>query len=429
MQTKIFLKNLFKAYYQENANNIPEISQFPQREFAFIPWEKQMMIRHLQFTEIDKFKENLIRNTPMHLYSSGAIYEKPDDPQMQDKGYLGCDLLFDIDVDHFYTPCKDKHDIWQCKECGASGRGMIEKCPQCGKFKFTRLSWICEDCLNVAKKEIIKLIDDFLIPDFSIDENSMHIAFSGHRGYHLKIEDPKLRNLTSDERRDIVDYITGGNLSYELLGLNEKSSGMIFGLLKENIGWSRKLMLKLEALLNQDDQTLESFLGSPNKANLNPNLVKSFLNYKDEFLSKITSQEHTRVVWAIEGFTLNKWKQLLKAITNDVGVEIDEPVSIDVHRLIRYPGSLHGKTGFRVQELKYEELLNFNPLNEPNLENDPVVFESRKKMTQKIEIIKELVPKTTIKGESYGEYSLGEQVEIPHHVAVFLLSKGVAKII
>jgi len=429
MQTKSFLKNLFKAYYQENSKKIPVVSQFPQREFAFLPWEKQMMRRHLQFTEVDKFKEYLIKNAPMHSYCSGATYSKPDNLQMQDKGYLGCDLLFDIDVDHFYTPCKDKHDIWQCKECGESGKGMIEKCPKCGKFKITRLSWICEDCLNEAKQEIMKLIDSFLIPDFSIDEDNMRIAFSGHRGYHLKVEDPKLRNLTSDERRDIVDYITGENLSFELLGLNEKSSGTIFGLLKDNIGWSQKIMLKLEALLNQDDKSLESFLGNPNKANLNQNLVKSFLNSKNEFLSNITSPERTRAIWAIEGFTLNKWKQLLKAITNEVGVEIDEPVSIDIHRLIRYPGSLHGKTGFKVQELNYEALLKFNPLNELNPENDPVVFESRKKVTQKIEIIKDLVPKTWIKGESYGEYTLGEQVEIPHHVAVFLLSKGVAKII
>ena len=253
MQTKQFLKNLYKAYYQENSKKIPIVNHFPQREFGFIPWEKQMMLRHTQFIEVDKFKDYLIRNAPMHCYCSGATYEKPDDLQMQDKGYLGCDLLFDIDVDHFYTPCKDKHDIWQCKECGISGKGMIEKCPQCGKFKITRLSWICEDCLNVAKSEIIKLINDFLVPDFAIDKNKVHIAFSGHRGYHLKIEDPKLRNLNSDERRNIVDYITGENLSFELLGLTEKSSGIIFGLLKENIGWSRKIMQKFEELLNQDN--------------------------------------------------------------------------------------------------------------------------------------------------------------------------------
>jgi DNA primase small subunit len=429
MQTKLFLKNLFKAYYQENSKNIPEVSQFSKREFAFLPWEKPMMRRHLQFIEVDKFKEYLIKNAPMHSYCSGATYSYPDNLQMQDKGYLGCDLLFDIDVDHFYTPCKDKHDLWQCKECGESGKGMIEKCPKCGKFKITRLSWICEECLNVAKNEIIKLVNDFLVPDFSINEDLMHIAFSGHRGYHLKIEDPNLRYLTSEERRDIIDYITGGNLSFELLGLNEKSSGTIFGLLKDNMGWSRKIMQKLEELLTQDDRYLEFFLRDPNKANLNQNLVKSFLNYKNEFLSNITSKENKRAIWAIEGFTLNKWKILLKAIVNEVGVEVDEPVSIDIHRLIRYPGTLHGKTGFKVQELNYDELLKFNPLNEPNPENDPIVFESKKKLTQKVQITKDLVPKTNIKGETYGEYTLGEQVEIPHHVAVFLLSKGVAKII
>ena len=80
-----------------------------------------------------------------------------------------------------------------------------------------KLNWICEECLNVAKKEIIKLIYDFLIPDFNIDIEKMKIAFSGHRGYHLKIEDNDLRTLSSDERREIIDYITGEGISYEIL--------------------------------------------------------------------------------------------------------------------------------------------------------------------------------------------------------------------
>lgn len=429
MKTTNFLKHLFKAYYQENSKEIPEVSQFTHREFAFIPWEKQMMLRHIAFANVENFKGYLIKNAPMHAYCSGATYSEPDNLQMQDKGYLGCDLLIDIDVDHFFTPCKDTHDIWQCKECGESGKGMIEKCPHCGKLKLTRLSWICENCLNEAKNEIIKLIDNFLVPDFSIDKDAMHVAFSGHRGFHLKIEETQLRALTSDERREIVDYLTGENLSFELIGLNEKSTGTIFGLLEENIGWSRKIMVKLEELLKQDDEYLKSFLGDRNKANLNPNLVQSFINYKDVFLSKITSNDRTRAIWAIEGFTLNKWKQLLKAIVNEIGIEIDEPVSIDLHRLIRYPGTLHGKTGFKVQELDYPTLLKFNPLNELNPSVDPIVFESKKQMTQKVQITKDLVPKTQIKGETFGEYTLGEEIEIPHHVAVFLLSKGVAKII
>ncbi|GAJ19108.1 unnamed protein product, partial [marine sediment metagenome] len=76
------------------------------------------------------------------------------------------------------------------------------------------------------------------------------IAFSGHRGYHLKVESEDLRTLNSDERREIVDYLTGDNISFETLGLGEKSL-MIHGLSKENIGWSQKIMKKIIEVLNQ----------------------------------------------------------------------------------------------------------------------------------------------------------------------------------
>ncbi|GAG86510.1 unnamed protein product, partial [marine sediment metagenome] len=63
-----------------------------------------------------------------HLYSSGSLYLEPDAREMDNKNYQGCDLIVDIDVDHFYTPCKEKHDLWYCKECGAEGTGMPDKC-------------------------------------------------------------------------------------------------------------------------------------------------------------------------------------------------------------------------------------------------------------------------------------------------------------
>ena len=134
-------------------------------------------------------------------------------------------------------------------------------------------------------------------------------------------------------------------------------------------------------------------------------------------------------IWSIEGFGLTTWKQLLRAIVKKVGAEIDEPVSIDIHRLIRYPGTLHGKTGFKVQELEYNQLDEFNPLDESNELIDPIVFKSKKQITQKLEITGVKVPATKIKGETYGDYDCGEKIEVPHHVAVFLLCKGVAKII
>ena len=426
MNNEIFLRNLFQAYYQESSRDIPDVSVFDQREFGFLLWDNQFMQRHLAFVKIDDLRQFLIKNSPKHAYSSGSLYSHPDNNEMDNKGYQGCDFVIDIDVDHFYTECKNDHDLWYCKECGANGIGMIEKCPSCEKLKITRIAWICDKCLETAKNEIIKLIDKFLITDFALNIEQIKIAFSGHRGYHLKIEDPRIRTLTSDQRREIVDYLTGENISFEILGLHEKFSS-ILGLLKDNQGWSNKIMTTLEEILHKDPLEIEHFLRDPHWADIHPSRISSLLEHREDFLETINDKQ--RNIWSIEGFGLTTWKKLLRAVVKKVGAEIDEPVSIDIHRLIRYPGTLHGKTGFKVQELEYDQLADFSPLDENNELIDPIVFQSKKNITQKLEITAIKVPTTKIKGITYGEYEWGERVEVPHHVAVFLLCKGVAKIV
>ena len=423
----IYLKKLFQAYYQEKQFDFPKVSSFNLREFGLIPWEKKVyMKRHMSFDNPDVLGSYLINDAPRHLYTSGSLYLKPDAPDMSNKKYQGCDFIIDIDVDHFYTPCKDQHDLWICKDCGDEGTGMPKICPKCKGSKFTKISWVCDQCLDVAKNEITKLLFNFLIPDFGIDEKKMKIAFSGHRGYHLKIESEDLRKLNSEERREIIDYVSGKNINFEVLGLNERSS-IIYGLLEENIGWSQKLMKKIIEILNQPENVIEDMLLDKNLFGFTPFYVRSFLNYKNDFLDLITKGE--RNVWAIEGFSLNKWKKFLRGIVNLIGIELDEPVSIDIHRLIRYPGSLHGKTGFKAQEIELNELDDFKPLDESNEKLDPIVFKSKKKLTQKLEIVKKKLPITKIKGESFGPYVKGEIIEVPHHIAVFLLCKEVAKLI
>jgi DNA primase small subunit len=425
MADTTYLKRLFKAYYQEKQSDLPEVSNFNLREFGLIPWEKKVfMKRHKSFDNPDILNTYIIANPPRHLYSSGSLYLQPDASDMNSKEYQGCDFIIDIDVDHFYTPCKDEHDLWTCKDCGEEGTGMPKSCPKCSGSKFTKVSWVCDQCLDVAKNEITKLIFNFLIPDFGIDEKNFRIAFSGHRGYHLKIESEDLRKLSSEERREIVDYVTGKNINFEILGLTERFN-RINGLLEENIGWSQKIMKKIIKLLTQPEEVIENMLLDKNLFGFTQFYVKSFLNSKDDFLELITKGE--RNVWSIEGFSLTKWKKFLRGIINLVGVELDEPVSIDIHRLIRYPGSLHGKTGFKVQEIKLNELAAFNPLDESNEKLDPIVFKSKNKM--KLEIIENKLPLTKIKGESFGPYVKGEIIEVPHHIAVFLLCKEVAKTI
>jgi DNA primase small subunit len=418
-----FLIRKFKDYYEKNLKNIPEVSSFSEREFAFIPWGDKFMKRHMGFSSIDFFKKLLTKNGPRHVYYSGALYKHPEVQHMEQKGYEQCDFLIDIDVDHFYTPCKVDHDYWFCKECFHNGSGIVNECKKCGSSKLKKLSWICKDCLNIAKNEIKKLIDNFLIPDFGINYEEMLIAFSGHRGYHLKIESEHLRNLNGDERREIVDYLTGENLDFEVLGLNKRRE-TVFGLSKESIGWSQKLIEEFERLLINRDE-LSKFLRTLDFKTSRPDfLINSFLNTTEILYEVINNKNYNE--WSVEGFDINKWKIFLNGLASRVGAEIDEPVSIDTHRLIRYPSSLHGKTGFKVQELSIEELDDYNPLDESNPLLDPIVFQQEDVAIQ-LEITEENVPKTILKGTEFGPYVKGDISSFPSYMAIFLLCKQVAK--
>ncbi|MFX0059948.1 MAG: DNA primase small subunit domain-containing protein [Candidatus Hodarchaeota archaeon] len=414
-----YLQRLFQAYYKQKKNEIPLVNLYNQREFGFIPWDKMMMIRHKNFREPEDLKNYLIKNPPKHLFSSGTLYNDPGNPNMSEKGYLGCDFLIDIDVDHFFTPCKNHHDLWYCKDCENNGIGMPpDKCTKCGKTNIQNLSWICDDCLNVAKNEILKLVQDFLVPDFGIEEKDLKIAFSGHRGYHLKIENQKMRKISSSERREIVDYLTGDNISYDILGLDELGSDI--GLLEQNVGWSQKIVKKIKHILLNYPRDVIIDLLRQEKFGLNTKIIEYIVNNKESFLKSL---------WEIEGLGLKTWHKFLDGIIKEVGAEIDKPVSIDVHRLIRYPGSLHGKTGFRVQQLNLKQLEDFNPLDEKNQDIDPIIFISEQENLKKYKIIEKVVPAIKIKGEIFGPYKKDEIINIPHHIAVFLLCKEVAKII
>jgi DNA primase small subunit len=381
----------------------------------------------MSFSKRENLMTFLKNNGPRHVYSSGALYHIPENQDIESKGYHGCDFIIDIDVDHFYTPCKEDHDYWYCIECGKSGNGMVKNCPDCKKSKIKRTTWICEDCLEIAKQEILKLVYNFLVPDFGINLNQMKIAFSGHRGFHLKIENEQLRELSSDQRREIADYFSGENISLEILGLQAKG-GTFYRFSEDTIGWAQKIIRKTVEILNKPDTEIKNLLSNNEKFNFNSNYIRSLINSKQDFLNKIKETKRF-ILPSIEGFGMINWRKFFTGVVHEIGVEIDTPVTVDIHRLIRYPGSLHGKTGFKVQELLIDEIDDFNPLDERIKRLDPIVFESKVHTTQKLEILEDRVPVTKIKGEKFGPYSKGEIIEVPHHIAIFLLCKEVAKTI
>ncbi|MFX0198427.1 MAG: hypothetical protein ACFFCW_20090, partial [Candidatus Hodarchaeota archaeon] len=117
------------------------------------------MLRHKVFRSVGALRSSLKTIVPSDVYYSSSYYEKPKE-EMKAKGWLGADLIFDIDADHIPTPCTKVHDTWVCSNCGAVSRGASpKKCPTCGERKFNEKTWPCEVCLGSAKTEAIKLMD------------------------------------------------------------------------------------------------------------------------------------------------------------------------------------------------------------------------------------------------------------------------------
>jgi len=99
-------------------------------------------------------------------------------------------------------------------------------------------------------------------------------------------------------------------------------------------------------------------------------------NPKDWKVKKIHTQTIKRMAKAFHEFRLYRGTRKLKFLTirqrgwvydhayrtARVILDFDSTVTMDVHRLIRYPGSLHGGTGLRVTLVPWETIDDFDPL-------------------------------------------------------------------
>ena len=95
--------------------------------------------------------------------------------------------------------------------------------------------------------------------------------------------------------------------------------------------------------------------------------------------------------------------------------QADEPVTTDVKRLIRHPGSLHGGSGMRVVPIAVDQLDAFDPLI------DAVVFGERS-----VSIDCSFNLSMSILGNTYA-LNTGRNV-VPEALGVFLCCRGIAEL-
>jgi DNA primase small subunit len=181
-RTKQYLRKRFGDYYQ--ASNLTLPPELERREWGFIFFDELpevVMRRHKAFSRENEAFDYIRGMVPAHVYHSAAYYKFPGAATMKEKQWQGADLIFDLDADHLPVKARSYAEM-----------------------------------LSNVKTETMKLLD-FLLEDFGFPENNISVVFSGGRGYHIHVRDPKVLALESAERREIVDYVSGTGLSIDFV--------------------------------------------------------------------------------------------------------------------------------------------------------------------------------------------------------------------
>ena len=368
IKTKDYLRTKFQEYYQEAEITLPP--RFTSREWGFLDWNGRGMRRHVKFNSINEVSKYLQKNSPAHCYHSVAYYDDPGKMSMVEKDWKGADLIFDLDADHL----PEMQDVIG------------------GKITFAQL-------MEYIKEQTSRLVNDVLLGNFGLNENELMIVFSGGRGYHVHVRNPEVLTLPSGARREIADYLTGKGLDLNKIlidaGYTKEYPIRGKGLERKNIPFSK---------LPKDDS--KGWQGIISKF-INEKLDKLRDTEKEEMKKEIKDIGIPKDVLNLKNNNEEAFnnipefakKNFVKFALKETAIHPDEPVTGDIHRLIRLPGSLHGKTGLVVKTLSRKELDTFDPYEIPiafgekpvkvrNVAGRPVTMGNKHKLN--IDEIKEL---------------------------------------
>lgn len=406
-----FTQRMFLSYYEKCFEQVLIPAEMESREFGVMLPDSKMMIRHKTLENPHALQVLLQDLIPSDVYHSIAYYDKPDATEMTQKGWHGADLVFDIDADHIPSECEKTHDEWICVNCGVVGNGTPPIiCPSCSHEKFQVNVWPCSKCIDSAKYETIKLLD-MLTNDFGFSENEVQIYFSGHRGYHVHVEEPSILDLDAGGRKEIVDYVIGLGLDTEFLERMHKSDGNpanLPGTRRSSHGWEKRAAGGIAGIV------VDAGLDDIERFGIDRNLARILLKNKEKIVRDWGTKGFSG---CIKGFGVQTLKKLFIAGSVFQSSRIDTVVTTDTHRLIRLAGTLHGKTGLRKTEVSISNIDSFDPFK------SAVAFSKGD-----ITVFAESAPEFRIGDEIFGPFD-GEKVILPTAAALLLVCKKRARVI
>ncbi|MBN1169757.1 DNA primase catalytic subunit PriS [Candidatus Micrarchaeota archaeon] len=344
------IRNIFAKYYETADIRIPEIEK---REFG-IGNNKKIDARHLNFANVSEFRKYLCMNTPMFVSHSTAYYRFPGATPIQKKHWLYADIVFDLDIH-----AEGKYGVYPL--------------------------------LENMKKDVVRLVEDFIVNDFGIERQHVMIVFSGNRGYHVHVRDPRYMKMGGEERRELVDYIMGQGLNYlDFFPSRETVHSKLMGPRPDEGGYrgrfARKLIKKLEedptaiSRIFKKDQPRKFFIDGIKEGNYSKTTLKL-----DDLLNRLS----------------------LIAQDLSVGtVNTDVAVTQDLSKLIRVPNSVHGETGLIAKIV--DDIEAFSPFEDAGINGE----------NRRIKFIED-VPELEITETK--EFRKEDMAELPLHKALFFV--------
>jgi len=399
-KAEVYLKSKIKEFYENNFINVEHVEK---REFGYGIYNRKILDRNISFKDDYDLNTFLREKTPFYLSYSVAEYQYPDAKPTSAKIIEKSDFILEYDADDIPTPCKKVHDSWECTKCDEKGKGNIDKCPKCNSR--TKISeWICDKCIDATKKQTKRLYD-ILTKELGFKENEIKIYFSGHKGFHTKIISERISNLKQNERIELMDYITEEGINFKELGFIEDNKGSII-FKGKRIGKAQKYLYFIKKILESNTtEELEKYFDLP-KISLN-----KILKNKEEALKMLENNEFYKP----KKDSVDIWYNLLEKLKESQRLYVDRQTTIDVHKILRCPNTLHGGAMLIAKELKINEIDAFNPFKDAIIQFD--------KDTLKIHLKK--VPSLLLNNNIYGPYN-NEIVELPANIALYLLAKGAA---
>ena len=379
-RTRSYLAGRFGDYYRSVSLSPPPDAHL--REWGHIPWTPgsgTTMVRHRSTYDLGNIDAFFAAEAPRHAYFSAARYDDPGASTMSKKGWRSADLVFDLDADHL--PGVD---------------------PEATSYA---------EMLAACKDALVRLLE-FLENDFAFED--LTIVFSGGRGYHVHVRDEAVRELGSEARREIVDYVRAVDLDTENLIHTVTERGTNKRVLRTGGGWGARVH---EALVEYADDLREAESEAARERLMELDGIGE--GRAETILGAFERNPEAVREGNVEagGPGVRRLVSALAArATATQTAPIDEPVSTDVRRLIRLPGTLHGGSGLVVTRIDREELASFDPL----VDAIPERFAGR-------EIAIETDVDRTVELNGRRVSVEAGRSSVPVFVGVFLMARGEAR--